>query len=1017
MTDFKELIRKEYQKCASNPIYFMKKYCYIQHPIRGRLLFGLYPYQEDALNTFQQEKYTIVLKGRQIGLSTVVACYALWMMLFYKDKNVLVIATKQDTAKNLINKVRFAFENLPPWLQVACIEKNKLSLRFNNGSQIKAASSAGDSARSEALSLLVLDEAAFIKNAEEIWTAAQATLSTGGKAVLISCVTEDTTVFTDKGIQEISELVNTAHCSDYNVEPYFVSGVGGQRKGFLMHNNGVSETKKLITKSSNIEGTLKHKVLSLVDNKFGWNELSNIGIDNWIAVQSGMESWGTFETIPYVAVTSNKIKRPFTKTKIDVDLAYVMGLYIAEGSVYKKYNNNKFIGGSMTLTCGDNISTALQNANLSYSTYDNLHYIISSKQFIEALESIGFDLSRKANVKEIPKNLMQMNRMNMISMLQGLFDGDGCATKRGTISYTSTSYKLTHQIRMILLNLGIKSSYVLHTKDKMNLYNNKNVHNYDTHILEITGVHAVKFFDTVGFKFDRKQIRKQFTKSSNRNSSHDVIPNSLDLVLELCRASRKSISTLNTEHNLFLNGICNTKTPYKTKHISSNTVWTLYDNYAHLLNSDVRIQWRWALLPDVSWEQVKHVSYGSKQTYDFSLIDDPSDMWSHSVVYNGIVGHQTPNGIGNFFYEKYIEAEEYAGRDTSEDERKVMTPIKLDWKVHPERDQKWRDEQGSLLGEQKARQEYDAEFLGSGNTVIDGDLIEFHRKANVRKPDLISGPGGDLWIWEQPNYTKTYLVVADVARGEDSENGDYSACHVLDAESCAQVAEYRGRIPTTEYGHLLIGLATQYNDALLVVENGNIGWATIQTILNRGYKNLFYMTEDLKYLDAADIPSNKINRMERNAVAGFTTSTRTRPLIISKLDEYMRTNEVIIRSERTINELLTFVWENGKAQASSPKFHDDLIMSLAIGLWVRDTALQIHQKNTEYTRLSLDKMTKVSNFDGIYTGGKKQLNANHVWSRHTHTSNEAQPPIQPIGGDPYQTPLGDGTLHDLRWLL
>ena len=81
-----------------------------------------------------------------------------------------------------------------------------------------------------------------------------------------------------------------------------------------------------------------------------------------------------------------------------------------------------------------------------------------------------------------------------------------------------------------------------------------------------------------------------------------------------------------------------------------------------------------------------------------------------------------------------------------------------------------------------------------------------------------------------------YIVVADVSRGDGK---DYSACHVIDTESNVQVAEYKGQISTKEYGHLLVGLATEYNEAMLVIENANIGWATIQVAIDRGYTLTF----------------------------------------------------------------------------------------------------------------------------------------------------------------------------------
>ena len=182
----KQIIKEEYSKCIKDPAYFMRRYCMIQHPTRGKIPFDLYNFQEDVLDDFQTERYNVILKARQLGLSTLTAGYSLWLMLFQQDKNILVIATKQEVAKNLVTKVRVMHDNLPSWLKGKCIEDNKLSLRFANGSQIKAVSSSIDAGRSEALSLLILDEAAFIDKVEEIWTASQQTLATGGGAIILS---------------------------------------------------------------------------------------------------------------------------------------------------------------------------------------------------------------------------------------------------------------------------------------------------------------------------------------------------------------------------------------------------------------------------------------------------------------------------------------------------------------------------------------------------------------------------------------------------------------------------------------------------------------------------------------------------------------------------------------------------------------------------------------------------------------------------------------------------------------
>ena len=166
--DLREVIKQEYILCAKNPDHFMRKYCYIQHPTRGRVLFNLYPFQGKVLNLWKDNPYSIVLKSRQLGISTLAAGYSLWLMLFHKDKNVLCIATKQETARNMVTKVKFMFDNLPSWLKIQAEENNKLSLRLANGSQIKATSASSDAGRSEAVSLLLVDEAAFIEQIGEI---------------------------------------------------------------------------------------------------------------------------------------------------------------------------------------------------------------------------------------------------------------------------------------------------------------------------------------------------------------------------------------------------------------------------------------------------------------------------------------------------------------------------------------------------------------------------------------------------------------------------------------------------------------------------------------------------------------------------------------------------------------------------------------------------------------------------------------------------------------------------------
>jgi hypothetical protein len=182
----KEIMLLEYKKCASDPIHFMRKYVYIQAE-EGRTLFHLFKYQEKLLNLFEKYDRNIIVKSRQLGITTLAAGYALWILIFQKDKKVVSLAPTQEKARFIVDKVAFAYDNLPSWLKVDYVEKNKLSITLKNGSSIRAASGASDSARGLTAHLLILDEAAFIDNAGDLWGSAQQTLTaTNGKAIVLS---------------------------------------------------------------------------------------------------------------------------------------------------------------------------------------------------------------------------------------------------------------------------------------------------------------------------------------------------------------------------------------------------------------------------------------------------------------------------------------------------------------------------------------------------------------------------------------------------------------------------------------------------------------------------------------------------------------------------------------------------------------------------------------------------------------------------------------------------------------
>ena len=125
------------------------------------------------------------------------------------------------------------------------------------------------------------------------------------------------------------------------------------------------------------------------------------------------------------------------------------------------------------------------------------------------------------------------------------------------------------------------------------------------------------------------------------------------------------------------------------------------------------------------------------------------------------------------------------------------------------------------------------------------------------------------------------------------------------------------------------------------------------------------MSKDLKYVDVENQLRNKYRSDERQMVAGFSTTSKTRPLIVSKLDEYFREKSVVIRSNRLIDELFTFIFMNGRAEAMKG-YNDDLTMAFCIGLWVRDTALRLRQEGIDLTKRTLGSISSNQQYEGVY---------------------------------------------------
>ena len=180
----------EYVKCANDPIYFVKSYVKIVTLDKGLVPFELYDYQEDMVRKFHDNRYIIAKLPRQSGKSTTVIGYILHYILFNQNMSVAMLANKQSTAREMLSRLKLAYEYLPKWLQQGILEWNKGSIQLENGSKILASSTSASAVRGGSYNMLFLDEFAFVPQniAEEFFSSVFPTITSGisTKVLIIS---------------------------------------------------------------------------------------------------------------------------------------------------------------------------------------------------------------------------------------------------------------------------------------------------------------------------------------------------------------------------------------------------------------------------------------------------------------------------------------------------------------------------------------------------------------------------------------------------------------------------------------------------------------------------------------------------------------------------------------------------------------------------------------------------------------------------------------------------------------
>jgi hypothetical protein len=351
-----------------------------------------------------------------------------------------------------------------------------------------------------------------------------------------------------------------------------------------------------------------------------------------------------------------------------------------------------------------------------------------------------------------------------------------------------------------------------------------------------------------------------------------------------------------------------------------------------------------------------------------AFIDDGAEVFAAALTSLGTGGKaaliSTPNGMDPLYYKTY-EQSQSGDNDFNiiemrwyEDPRYAKD---LEWhkddeviKMHVQYDEDGkpipvdRDECQRLIKEkykptsdwyrsmcrgmnndsQKIAQELDVSFLGSGGNVIHDEYIEHHETVNVEEPKWVFGPEKDMWMWEEPIEGHEYIMGVDVARGDGA---DSSTIVILDVNTMTQVFEYKGKLAPDLLAQVAEEYGLMYNAYIVVDTTGGHGTPTVLKLLEFEYKNLHYDSPRNKVLTSKKNILTQYKK-ENDKIPGFQVGSVRIPMI-SHLEYMIRTDQVKIRSRRLTSEMKTFIYKNGRPDHMTG-YHDDLLMALAMGLWV-----------------------------------------------------------------------------------
>jgi len=243
----------------------------------------------------------------------------------------------------------------------------------------------------------------------------------------------------------------------------------------------------------------------------------------------------------------------------------------------------------------------------------------------------------------------------------------------------------------------------------------------------------------------------------------------------------------------------------------------------------------------------------------------------------------------------------------------------------------------------KISQELECNFLGSGDNVVPPETMKKIKENYIKEPEN-KFMGGALWQWKEPIAGHKYIMGIDVSRG-DSE--DFTTFTIIDFDDREQVLEYIGKVPPDVVAEIAFKWANMYNSFIVTDITGGMGVATSRKLQELGYKNL--------YVDGIN-PADKWkwDPKQNDKIPGINFNSK-RVLIVQAFEEALRFG-FIIRSQRLFNELNTFVYVNGRPDHQKGQ-HDDLIMAMAMAIYVGESSFAKLEKATEQAKAMIESWT------------------------------------------------------------